>query len=95
MLKRRKRIASEVSSEELLEELYQLNDEQISELSGLYEDVFNQFQVGKIITGKIAGIDNSGVLVDISYSQMDLFLYTNFLSMNLDSLIVVMRLRSC
>lgn len=57
------------SSAELLEELYTLSDEQRSELAGLYEDVFNQFQLGKIISGKIVGKDSSGVLVDISYKS--------------------------
>jgi len=57
------------SSAELLEELYTLTDEQRSELVGLYEDIFNQFQLGKIIKGKIVSKDSGGVLVDVSYKS--------------------------
>ena len=57
------------SSSELLEELYTLTDEQRAELTGLYEDIFNQFQLGKIISGKIVGKDGGGILVDVSYKS--------------------------
>ncbi|MCK4518073.1 30S ribosomal protein S1 [Candidatus Babeliales bacterium] len=60
---------SEVVGSELLDELFQLNDEQKAELTGLFDDVFNQFQVGKILKGNIVNKDNGGVIVDISYKS--------------------------
>jgi small subunit ribosomal protein S1 len=56
-------------SAEIINELYSLDETQQTELASLYEDIFNQFQVGKIITGKIVSRDGSNVLVDISYKS--------------------------
>lgn len=63
------KVTSSVSSAELFDELYQLNDEQKAQLTSFYDDVFAQFQVGKIIPGTIVEIDNGGVLVDVSYKS--------------------------
>lgn len=60
---------NESNSAEILEELYQLSEDQKAELAGFYEDIFNQFRVGKIIKGNIVSMDNSGVLVDVSYKS--------------------------
>jgi small subunit ribosomal protein S1 len=59
---------STVSSADLLDELYNLDESNKAELAGLYEDIFNQFQVGKIIQGKIVSKDGV-VLVDVSYKS--------------------------
>ncbi|MBU1007650.1 30S ribosomal protein S1 [Candidatus Dependentiae bacterium] len=67
MIKNSNNIA--VSSAEMLEEIYTLSDEMRSELTGLYDEIFNQFKLGKVISGRIVGKDNSGVLVDISYKS--------------------------
>lgn len=61
--------AAEVRSTELLDELYKISDEQQVELSALYEDIFNKFQIGKIIKGRVVAKDNNGLLVDISYKS--------------------------
>jgi small subunit ribosomal protein S1 len=62
-------VAAEISSAELLEQMYKLTDEQMKELTEFYDDVFDQFQVGKIIKGTIVSRDNAGVLVDVSYKS--------------------------
>lgn len=46
-----------------------LNPEQMQELSDLYKGIFDAFQPGKIITGKIIQIDSDGVLVDIDFKS--------------------------
>ena len=62
-------VAPELQRSEILEENYELNEEQKKELENLYEDVFNQFQIGKILSGKIVSKDNSGLWVDILYKS--------------------------
>lgn len=54
---------------DLLEESYQVSDELHSELTVLYNDIFDQFQVGKIISGKVISKENNGILVDVSYKS--------------------------
>ncbi len=46
-----------------------LNDEQRQELSALYEGMFNEFQIGKIIKGSVIQVDPEGVLVDIQFKS--------------------------
>lgn len=46
-----------------------LNDEQRKELSALYEGMFNEFQIGKIIKGSVIQVDPEGVLVDIDFKS--------------------------
>ncbi len=58
-----------LKSLELLEETYQLSDEQKAELSALYEDVFKRFQIGKIIKGQFISKDSGGILIDVSYKS--------------------------
>ena len=61
--------SSQLSSIDVLDEMYHLSDEQKAELASFYDDVFDQFQVGKIIKGSIVSKDNGGVLVDVSYKS--------------------------
>ena len=59
---------SAMLNEELLENEFQLNDEQRKELDDLYAGI-DKFQVGQIVSGKIVEDDSNGVLVDISYKS--------------------------
>ncbi len=47
----------------------ELNEEQLKELSELYEGMFDSFKPGKIITGRIISVDSDGVLVDIDFKS--------------------------
>jgi len=58
-----------ISSSDLLEDVFQLSDSQKSELSSMYEDISNTFQVGKVLAGKIVAKDNSGMIVSIEYKS--------------------------
>jgi len=49
-----------------------LNEEQLKELSDLYSGLFEQFKIGKIVTGTIVAIDSNGVLVDIGFKSRGL-----------------------
>jgi len=57
---------ADVSIEEIGVEL---NEEQLKELSELYEGIFDQIQTGKLVEGTIKKIDSDGVLVDINYKS--------------------------
>jgi len=46
-----------------------LNEDQLLELSEMYEGFFSTCKPGKVITGKIVEIGNDGVLVDIDYKS--------------------------
>ncbi len=60
-------------SKSLVEDMeLELNPEQLQELSDLYEGIFDAFQPGKIITGKIIQVDSDGVLVDIDFKSRGL-----------------------
>ena len=50
----------------------ELNPEQLQELSDLYEGIFDVFQPGKIIKGKVIQVDSDGVLVDIDFKSRGL-----------------------
>lgn len=50
----------------------ELSQEQLDEISALYEGIFDSFQPGKIITGKIVRVDSDGVLVDIDFKSRGL-----------------------
>jgi len=47
----------------------ELNEEQLQELSELYEGIFDTIKQGKLITGTIKKVDSDGVLVDIGYKS--------------------------
>jgi small subunit ribosomal protein S1 len=54
---------------ELLDEQFQLTDEQEKELSELYDGVGDSFQTGKIVKGIVVSRGGGGVVVDISYKS--------------------------
>jgi len=60
---------SPILNTELLEEQFQLSDDQKNELSGLYEGTLSNFKVGKVVRGKIISKDNSGIIVNIDYKS--------------------------
>ncbi len=47
----------------------ELNEEQLAELSELYEGIFDTIKQGKLVTGVVKKVDSDGVLVDISYKS--------------------------
>jgi len=53
----------------LLEEELELNEEQLQELSELYEGSVGSFKQGKLVIGKIVRVDTDGVLVDLNYKS--------------------------
>lgn len=46
-----------------------LSEEQLQELSDLYEGIFDTIRQGKLVVGTIKKIDSDGVLVDIGYKS--------------------------
>jgi len=60
---------SPILNTELLEEEFQINEEQKTELNSFYEGILNKFQIDKIISGKIVSKDNSGIIVNIGYKS--------------------------
>ncbi len=64
---------AQVQDKSIFEDIaLELNEEQLHELSELYEGVFDQFKPGKIIQGKIVQLDSDGVLVDIDFKSRGL-----------------------
>lgn len=52
--------------------LLELNDEQLRELSSLYEGIGQSFRLGKTLQGTVVASDADGVLVDIGYKSRGL-----------------------
>lgn len=50
----------------------QLNEELLRELDALYKGAVETFQLGKLITGTVVAVEDSGVLVDIKYKSRGL-----------------------
>lgn len=50
-------------------EVLSLSEEQLQELSNLYEGIFDTLNPGKLVIGKVVKVDNDGVLVDINYKS--------------------------
>lgn len=50
----------------------QLNEELLRELDALYKGAVETFQLGKLITGTVIAVEDSGVLVDIKYKSRGL-----------------------
>lgn len=48
---------------------FQISDELKSEISNLYQGIFDIFQSGKIVKGHVVTVDNDGVYVDIGYKS--------------------------
>lgn len=46
-----------------------LNEQQLQELSDLYEGIFKTLKPGKLVTGTVVKVDSDGVLVDINYKS--------------------------
>jgi small subunit ribosomal protein S1 len=47
----------------------ELNQEQLQELSDLYEGIFDTINPGKLVTGKVVKVDSDGIVVDINYKS--------------------------
>ncbi|MFC1894332.1 30S ribosomal protein S1 [Candidatus Dependentiae bacterium] len=60
---------SPILNTELLEEEFSLNDEQKAELDALYQGTLENFEVGKIIKGKIVNKESNGILINIGYKS--------------------------
>lgn len=58
-----------VNSAELVEEQFQVTDNQQQELNSLFEDLSNRFKIGNLLKGRIISRDNGGVLVSIDYKS--------------------------
>ncbi|MBD3273281.1 30S ribosomal protein S1 [Candidatus Dependentiae bacterium] len=54
---------------ELLEEEFKLTQEEQETLSNLFTDTLQNFEVGKIIKGKVVSKENNGVIVSIDYKS--------------------------
>jgi len=64
----------------------ELNEEQLQELSELYEGIFDTLQTGKLITGTVKKADQDGVLIDIGYKSEGLVSKYEFADHELKSL---------
>ena len=54
---------------ELLDESFKLNEKELEDLSSLYTETLHNFEVGKIIKGKIVNKENNGVIISIDYKS--------------------------
>lgn len=54
------------------DDFLELSEEQLKELADLYTGLFEQFKIGKIVTGTIVTVDSDGVLVDIGFKSRGL-----------------------
>ncbi len=77
--------ASAMENFNLNENESQLNEEQKKELDALYGNL-EQFQVGKIVKGKIISNDEHGILVDIQYKSYGLISNQEFSTVELKRL---------
>lgn len=57
------------SSKVVPSEAPQTSDNQSNELMDMYEESFNRFQEGEVVTGKVISVDKDYVLVDIGYKS--------------------------
>lgn len=71
---------------DLVEGSFELNDAQKAELAHLFENVSSQFQVGKIIVGKVVYNNDEGILVDINYKSNGLIPLHEFSNQELKKL---------
>jgi small subunit ribosomal protein S1 len=69
---------SPILNTELLEDEFELSKDQQEELSSLYDNTLDKFQVGKVVTGKIISTDNGGVVVSIDYKSDGVIPYYEF-----------------
>jgi len=54
---------------ELIEDVFKLSKDQEKELADLYQDTLSNFQIGRIVKGKIGAKDNANVVVNIGYKS--------------------------
>ena len=54
------------------DDVFELSEEQLKELSDLYTGLFEQFKIGNIVNGVVVAIDSDGVLVDIGFKSRGL-----------------------
>ena len=60
----------DVAEEELESEIEQaLSDHQVSDLSGLYEQTDQVFEVGRILKGRVVDVAGDNVVVDVGYKS--------------------------
>ncbi|MBC8394473.1 MAG: 30S ribosomal protein S1 [Deltaproteobacteria bacterium] len=57
------------SSKVVPSEASQTSDNQSNDLMDMYEESFNRFQEGEVVTGKVISVDKDYVLVDIGYKS--------------------------
>lgn len=56
----------------LVDDFFELNNEQLQELSSLYEGISQSYRPGKTLQGTVVLVDEDGVLVDIGYKSRGL-----------------------
>lgn len=56
----------------LEDEVLSLSQEQLDDMSALYEGMFDNLKPGRIVKGRIVRVDSDGVLVDIDYKSRGL-----------------------
>jgi small subunit ribosomal protein S1 len=56
-------------SAELIEEEFQISDDEKATLNDLYKDIVGKFQIGKIVVGKVVSKEGGNVLVSIDYKS--------------------------
>lgn len=54
---------------ELLEESFSLSEKELENLNSLYSETLQNFEVGKIVKGKVVTKENNGILVSINYKS--------------------------
>ncbi len=62
-------VKAELSTEEKALENVEKSEDSMENLLGMYEESFNRFREGKIVTGTIIALDKEHVLVDIGYKS--------------------------
>ncbi|MBU4387277.1 30S ribosomal protein S1 [Candidatus Dependentiae bacterium] len=62
-------LISPLLNTELLDETFQLNEKELEDLSALYKETLHNFEVGKIIKGRILHKENNGVTISIDYKS--------------------------
>ncbi len=63
---------------DLLEEEFSINEDQRAALVDLYKNATENFEIGKVISGKIINIDNDGIVVNINYKSDGLIPHFEF-----------------
>ncbi len=72
----------------IIEQVGTFNEEQINELNLLYEETCSHIKEGRLISGKVIGIEDNGVLVDVQYKSNGLIPRYEFSDHELKTLIL-------